>query len=160
MVRSKGLNPGSLPVALHSFTLKCHIEGHEITTTQMEQQIYKWEVFGKFLESIFRSQDRLFNDGKLMLCEDSGMHQWYSVICACMADYFENDQINTIKQHYGLILEAPKSSVWAESSLSLQLKDHWLHFKKMILVTQWNQLEIQEARKYLDNQAVGTSEGI
>jgi len=55
--------------------------------------------FQKDLREYLHSPDRLCNAGKLMLCEDSEMYQWYSIISACMADYFPNDHMNSIKQH-------------------------------------------------------------
>ena len=125
-----------------------------------EQQVHNREVLRKVFELIFRPLDALFNTGKLMLCADGRMRQCYPVICAWTADYFENIHLHSIKQPHCPVCEAPKSSFGEGNSSSWQLRDYRLYFQKMILATQGDETERWEARQYLEDRAVGTSEGV
>jgi hypothetical protein len=95
-----------------------------------------------------------------MLCADSQMRQWYPIICAWTADYFENIHLHSIKQPHCPVCEAPKSSFGEGNSSSWQLRDYRLYFQKMIHVTQGDETGRQKARQYLEDRAVGTSEGV
>jgi hypothetical protein len=134
-IRSKPSNLASILVALLSIPPKYHFEGHVQTTAVKEQQIHNREVLRNVFELIFCPLDTLFNTGKLMLCADSRMRQCYPVICAWMADYFENIPLHSIKQSHCPVCEAPKLSFGEWNSLSWQLRDYWLYFQKMILTT-------------------------
>jgi len=95
-----------------------------------------------------------------MLSADGRKRQCYPVICAWMADYFENIHLHSIKQPHCPVCEVPKSLFGEGNSLSWQLGDYGLYFQKMILATQHDEMERREARQYLEDQAVGTSEGV
>jgi len=95
-----------------------------------------------------------------MPCADGRMQQCYPVICAWMADYFENIHLHSIKQPHCPVCEAPKSSFGEGNSSSWQLRAYQLYFQKMILATQGDEMERREARQYLEDRAVGTSEGV
>jgi hypothetical protein len=58
------------------------------------------------------------------------------------------------------VCEAPKSLFGEGNSSWGQLKDYRLDFQKMILVTQGEEIEEREATHYLEEQTVGTLEGI
>jgi len=94
-----------------------------------------------------------------MLCAHSRMWQCYPVICAWPADYFENTHLNSIKQPHYTVCEAPKLSFGEGNSLPWQLRYCQLYFQKMILANQGDEMERREARQYLEDRAVGTSEG-
>jgi len=64
------------------------------------------------------------------------------------------------KQPHCPVCEAPKSPCGAGNSSSWQLRDYQLYFQNMILATQGDETERREARQYLEDQTVGTSEGI
>ena len=125
-----------------------------------EQHIHNPEVLRKVYEVLFRPLDALFNTGKLMLCVDGRMRQWYPVICAWTADYFENIHLHSIKQPHCPVCEAPKLSFGEWNSSSWQLRDYRLYFQTMILATQGDETERREARQHLEDRAVGSSEGI
>jgi len=101
-----------------------------------------------------------FNTAEHMFCVDSWMRQYYPVICAWTADHFQIIHLNSIKQPHYPAREAPESSLGEGNTSSWQLRDHWLNFQTMILVTQGDDTERQETRQYLDDQVVGTSEGV
>ena len=122
--------------------------------------MHNGEVLRKVSELVFCALDVLFNTGKLMLCVDGQMGQCYPVICASMADCFKNIHLHLIKQPHCPMCKAPKSSCGEWNSLSLQLRDYRLYFQKIILATQGDELETQEARHYLEDRVVGTSEVI
>ena len=42
--------------------------------------------------------------------------------------------------------------------MSWQLRGHWLYFQKMTLGTKGDEMERREARQYLQDQAIGTSD--
>jgi len=125
-----------------------------------EQQIHNREVLRKIFELTFCPLDALLTPGKLILCADSRMRQCYPVICAWMADYFENIHLHSIKQPHCPVSEALKSSFGEGNSSSWQLRDYRLYFQKMILATQGDETERREARQSLEDKAVGTSEGV
>jgi len=102
----------------------------------------------------------LFNTGKLMFCADGRMWQSYPVICVWMADYFETIHLHTRRQPNCPVCEAPQLSFGEGNSLSLQLRDYQLYFQKMILATQGDETKRWDARQYLEDQQVATSEGI
>jgi hypothetical protein len=87
------------------------------------------------------------------------MRQCYRVICTWTADNFKNIHLHSIKQPHCPVCEAPKSSFQEGNPLSWQLTDYRLFFRKMILATQGDETERQEARQCLKDRAVGTSEG-
>ena len=95
-----------------------------------------------------------------MLCADGRMWQCYPVICAWTADYFENIHLHSIKQPHCPVFEAPRSSFGEGNSSSWQLRDYLLYFQKMILATTGDETERREASRYLEDQAVRTSEGV
>jgi len=159
-IRSQTSNLASILVALLPVPPKYHFKGLGTTTGVKEQQIHNREVLRKVFELIFRPLDALFNTGKLMLCVDGRMRQCYPVICAWTADYFENIHLHSIKQPHCPGCEAPISSFGEGNSLSWQLRDYRLYFKKMILGTQGDETERLAARQYLEDRAVGTSEGV
>jgi hypothetical protein len=109
-------------------------------------------------ELIFRTLDTLFNTGRPMLSVDDWMWQYYPVICAWMADQFENIHLQYIKQPHSPVCNALKSSFEEWNSLSWQLRDHRLYIQKMIHATQADEMERWKARQYQEDQAVGTSE--
>jgi len=125
-----------------------------------EQQIHNREVLRKVFESNFRPLDALFNTGKLMPCADGQMWQCYPGICAWTADYLENIHLHSNKQPYCPVCEAPKSSFGEGNSSLWQLRNYQLYLKHMILATQRDERERWEARPYLEDRAVGTSEGV
>jgi hypothetical protein len=136
MIISTPPNLSSILVALLPIPPKCHFRGHGKTTAVKEQQIHNREVVRKVFKLIFRPLDALFNTGKLMLCVDSQMRQWYPIICAWTADYFENIYLHSIKQPHYPVCEAPKSSFGEGNSSLWQLRDYRLYFQKMIHATQ------------------------
>ena len=159
-IRSKPASFTSILAALLPVPPKYRFKGHGKTTALKEQQIHNREVLTKVFKLIFRPLDALFNSGKLMLCADGRMRQCYPVICAWTADYFENIHLHLNKQHHCPVCEAPKSSFGEANSSSWQLRDYRLYFQKMILATQRDETERREARQYLEDWAVGTSEGV
>ena len=76
-----------------------------------------------------------------MLCTDGWMWQCYPVICAWMADYFENIHLHSIKQPHCPVCEEPKLSFGEGNSSSWRLRDYRLYFKIMILATQGDETE-------------------
>jgi len=108
----------------------------------------------------FRRLDTLFNSGKLMLCADDRMRQCYPVICAWMADYFENIHLHSIKQPHCPVCEGPKWSLGEGNSLWWQLRDDRLYFQKMTLATHGDETERQGAIQYVEDRVVETSEGV
>jgi len=159
-IRSNPSNLASVIVALLPIPPKYQFKGHGKTTAVKEQQIHNWEVLRKVFELIFRTLDALINTGKLMLCVDSRMRQFHPVICASTADYFENIHLHSINQTYCPVYETPKLSFREVNSSSWQLRHYQLNFQKMILPTQGGETGRWEARKYLEDRAVGTSEGV
>jgi hypothetical protein len=159
-IRSKPSNVASLLVALLSVPLKYDFEGHGNASAVKEQQIHNREVLRNVFEHIFHPLNVLFNTGKLILYADSRMWQCYPVISAWTADYFENIHLHSIKQPHCPVCEAPKSSFREGNSTLWQLRDYRLYFQKMILATQGDETERVEARQYLHDGAVGTSEGV
>jgi len=95
-----------------------------------------------------------------MLSLDSRMWQCYLIICAWKASYFQNSHFHSIKQPHCRMYPAPISSFGEVNSLLWQLGNYRLYFQMMIRVTQGDEMERHEARPYLGDQAVGTSEGI
>jgi len=65
-----------------------------------------------------------------------------------------------IKQPHCHVWEVLRSLFGDENSLSWQLRDNQLYFQKIILATQGDETERRQARQYLENGAVGTSEGV
>jgi hypothetical protein len=68
--------------------------------------------------------------------------------------------LHSIKRPHCHVCEAPKLSIAERNSLSWQLRDYRLYFQKMILVTQGDEMGRREARHYVDNQALQSSEGV
>jgi hypothetical protein len=95
-----------------------------------------------------------------MLCVDSRLGQCFPVICAWTADYFKNIHLHSITQPHCPVCEALKLSFGARNSSLCQLTDYRLYFQKMILATHGDEMERLEARQYLEDRAVGTSEGV
>jgi len=151
-IRSKPSNLAGILVALLPVPPKYHFKGHGKTPAVKEHHLHNRDVSRKVFELIFRPLDTLFNTGKLMLCADGRMRQCYPVICPLTADYFENIHLHSIKQPHCPVCEAPKSS-W-------QLRDFRQYFQKMILATQGDEIDRREARHYLADRAVRTSEGV
>jgi len=159
-IRSKPGNLGSILVALLPVPPKYHFEGHGKTPPVKEPHIHNREVPRKVFELIFRPLDAVFNSGKLVLCADGRKRQCYPVICAWTADYFENIHLHSFNQPHCPVCEAPKLSFAEGKSSVWQLRDYRLYFQKIILVTLQDETERQEARQYVKDRAVGTSEGI
>jgi len=84
----------SIRVALLPVPPKYDFQGHGKTIAMKEPQIHPGEVLWKVFELIYRPLNMFFNTGKLMLCADGRMWQCYPVICALMAEYFENIQLH------------------------------------------------------------------
>ena len=118
------------------------------------QEVWK-TVFG----CIFRHPNIHFITGKLTLWTDGWMPQCHPVICAWTAVYIETIHLQWIMPHHCPVCEAPNSSFEAGDSLFQQLSGYRLYFQKSILCTQEDKTERKEARKYLDDCAVGTSDG-
>ena len=125
-----------------------------------EQQIHNREVLRKVFKLIFRPLHALCNSWKLMLCADGWMWHCYPVLCAWTADYFKNIHLHSINQPQCPVCIAPKSSFGEGNSSSWQLRNYRLQFQNMILATQWGETERGEARQYLEDQVVGTSEQV
>jgi hypothetical protein len=159
-IRSEPSNLACILVALLPVAPKYQFTVYGKTTAMKEQQIHNREVLRMVFELIVSPLDELFNSGKLMLCADGRMRQCYPVICAWTADYFENIHLHSIKQPHCPVCEAPKSSFGEGNSSSWQLRDYRLYLQKMILTTPGDETERCEARQYLEDRAVGTSEGI
>jgi len=122
-IRSNPLILPAIVVVLPPILLGCPFEGHGKTTTVKEQQIHYQEVLRKVFEHIFLPPNPLFNAGKLTLSADGQMRQCFPVICAWMADYFENIHLDPFKQPHCPVWEAPQSSFGQGNSLSWQLRD-------------------------------------
>jgi len=159
-IRSKPPNLARMPVAVLPIPPKYLFRGHGTTTAMKAQQIYIQEVLRKVFECIFCPLNAVLNAGKLRLCVDGRMRQCYPVICTWMADYFENIHFYLIKPTHCPVCEAPKLSVGKVSSSSWQLWDYWLYFQQMVLGTHKDETERREARHYLQDCAVGTSDGV
>jgi len=125
-----------------------------------EQQIHNREVLRKVFELIICPLNALFNGGRLVLCADCRMQQCYPVICAFTADYFKIIHLHSTKRPHCPGCNAPKSSFGASNASLSQFAVDRLYFQKMILAMQGDETERPEARHYLDDQAVRTSEGI
>jgi hypothetical protein len=159
-IRSTHSNLARILVALLPVPPKYHFKGHGKTTPIKKQQIHNREGLRKIFNLRFRPLNTLFNTGKLMLCADCQMRQCYAVICAWTADYFENIHLHSIKQPHCPVCEAPKSSFGERNSLVWQLRNYRLYFQQMILATPGDETDRREARQYLEDRAVGTSEGV
>jgi len=160
MIRSKSSNLARILVALLHVPPKYRFEGHGKTTAVKEEQIHNREVLCMIFDLILRPLHAVFNTSNLLHCADGQMRHCYPVICSWRADYFENIQLQSIKQPHCPVREAPKSS-FAEGNLSSwQLRDYWLYFQKMIIATQGDDTERQEARQYLKDRTVGTSKDV
>jgi len=157
-IRSNPLILPAIVVVLPPILLGCPFEGHGKTTTVKEQQIHYQEVLRKVFEHIFLPPNPLFNAGKLTLSADGQMRQCFPVICAWMADYFENIHLDPFKQPHCPVWEAPQSSFGQGNSLSWQLRDCELYFQTIILATQWDVTERLEEEQYLQDWGVQTSE--
>jgi len=125
-----------------------------------EQLIHNREVLSQVFELICYPPDTLFNTGQLMPCADSQMWQWYSVICAWTADYFESIDLHWILQPHGEVCQPPTLLLGEGNSSLWHLRDYQLYFQKMLLTTQGEEPEWREARWHLEDWAVGTSEDI
>jgi len=88
------------------------------------------------------------------------MRKCNPVLCASPVDYFENIHLHSIQQPHCPVCISPKLSFGEGNSLSSQLIDCRLYFQQMILVMQGEETERREARQYLEDRAVATSEGI
>jgi len=94
-----------------------------------------------------------------MLCAEGPIRQCYPVNCALTADYLDNIHLHSVKQPHCPVCGEPKSSLGDGNSSSWQLRVNWLYFQKMILRTQGDETERRDARQYLQDRVVGTSEG-
>jgi len=112
------------------------------------------------IKLIFCPLDAHFNCRKLMLCVDGRMRQCYPVICAWTADCFEHIHFHSIKQPHCPVCKATKSSFGEGNWSSWQLRDYRLYFQKMILVTQGAGMKRRQSRRYLEDQVIGTSDGV
>jgi len=139
---------------------KYHFKGHGKTTAVNERQINNQEVLRNVLELSSCPLDALFNTGQLMLCAGRCMRQCHHVICSWTADNFGNIHLQSINQPDCPLCEAPKWSFGEGNSLSWQIGDYRLYFQKMILASQGDVTERWEARQYVEDRAVGTSEGV
>jgi hypothetical protein len=92
--RSKHLNLGSVSVAPLPVPPKYYFKRHGKSTCMKEEQIHNREVLRKVFHHIFCYLDTHLNTGKLLLCADRRIRQWYSVFCALIADYFKNIHLN------------------------------------------------------------------
>jgi len=101
----------------------------------------------------------IFNTGKLMVCADGEMWQWYPVIWAWTADYFENIHLHWIKQHHCPVCKALKSSFGEGNQLLWQLRDYLLCLRKLTIVTRGDEMDRQEEWHYLQDRVVGTLGG-
>jgi hypothetical protein len=96
-------------VTLLPVPLKHHHHGRGKTATIKKQQEYNWEVLRQVFEIIFHPFDAVFEKGKPMLCAYGKMSQFFPIICAWTANYFENIHLHAIKQPGCLVCEALKS---------------------------------------------------
>jgi len=102
----------------------------------------------------------LLNTGMLTLGADCQTRQCYTVISACTADHFETNPLHLILQPHCLECYGTKASCGEENPLLWQSRDYRLYSQMLLLTTQGDETERQDARHYLDNQVVETSEGI
>ena len=96
-----------------------------------KQQIHNREVVWKVFGRILCPLDSLFHDRHLTLRAVRGIWQCYLVICALMADYFENIHLHSIKQPDCPECNAPESLFGAGNSLSWQLRGYQLYFQSV-----------------------------
>jgi len=160
MFRSQPSNLWSMLIALLPVALKYHLKGHGKTTAVLAEQIQNQEDYRKNFEHSFRPHDPLSHTGKLLPCVDGWMRQCDSVICAWMADDFWNIHLRSFEQPHCPRCEARKTSFGVGKSLLWHFWDHQLYLQKMILVTQGDQMERPDARQYLEDPKVGSSEGV
>jgi hypothetical protein len=66
----------------------------------MEPPIHNQRISRKIVWLNFRPLDVLLNIGKLILCADGQMQQWYPDINTLMAYNFENIHLYSIKQRH------------------------------------------------------------
>jgi len=125
-----------------------------------DQQIHKYKVWRNVIKWIFCPLDLLFDIGKLPLCAACWKLKLYSSIDAWTSNIFEGIHLHAITEPHYLMWVAQISLLGEQNSTSWQLRDHWLYFQKMILITQGDEGERQEARQYLEDRAVTTSEGV
>jgi len=68
--------------------------------------------------------------------------------------------LHLFKQPHCPACLAPKWSFAEGNSSSLQLRYYMLYFQKIILATQGDEMERQQARHYLEEEVVGSSKGV
>ena len=88
------------------------------------------------------------------------MRQCSPVICAWLADYFESIHLRLIEQPHYPVSKAQKWLFGEGNSLRWQLTDYPVYFHKMILATWGDKTERWEATQYLEDAAVGRSDGV
>jgi len=88
------------------------------------------------------------------------MQQWNPVICAWMADFFENIHLHSIKQPHSSPCKALKSSFGEGNSSLRQAKDYWLYYWMIILTSEGDEIERWKTRQYQEDWAVAILEGI
>jgi len=125
-----------------------------------ERQIQNRESLRMVFELTFRPLDTLFNTGMLMLCVDNQKRQCPPVIYPWTADYIEIIHFHSINQHHWLLCNAKTPRVGEGNSSSWLLTDYRLFFDKMILTTQGDERERQQARRYLVDRGVWKWDGV
>jgi len=108
----------SVLVAVLPVPPKYHIKRHGKTTGVKKQKIQNREVSRTVFQHIFRSLNVHFNTGKLMLCADGQMRQWYAIISAWTADHLENIHLHSNQPPHCTVCEAPKSLFGDETSFT------------------------------------------
>ena len=150
-IRSKPSNLGRIFVALLPVPLKYDIEVDGKTLAVKDKRIHDQEDVRYVFELIFHPLDVLINNGKLMLSADGQLQQCLTAMSEWMAAYIDDSRLYSIKQQHSLVCEALKLSLGEGNSLSRQLRQYQLYFQKMILASQGEVMDRQEARQYLED---------
>ena len=126
-----------------------------------EQQAHNREILRRCFECIFRPLDAIQEHGKAMVCADGRIRLCFPMICAWIADYFENVNLHSIQSGTCPVCEAPKSSFGSLSATSHQPRDYAEYFERLTEATDpgadnWQK---KQAVSYLEEKGVRFNEG-
>ena len=102
-----------------------------------EQQDHNREILRRCLETIFRPLEEIQECGKTVICADGRRRLCFPMLCAWIADYFENVNLHSLKSGACPVCEAPKSSYSNPPSHYL-LRDFEDYFGRLIEATDPN----------------------
>jgi hypothetical protein len=88
------------------------------------------------------------------------MRQCYPAICAWTGDYVNNAHSQSINKPHCLLTQVLKLLFGELNKSLLEWCDYWLYFGRLIRPTQGDEILRRETTDYLEDHAVGTSDGI